>query len=58
MLQQEHEFDWDNIIILEEPCHNKRLISEMLNIKKTEKKPQLTDRYGGTSQTVLHTDNK
>jgi len=25
----------------------------MLNIKKTEKKPQLTDRYGGTSQTYI-----
>ena len=32
-LQMTHEFDWNNIQILDEQaCYNKRLISEMLNI--------------------------
>ena len=31
-LQMTHEFDWNNIQILDEQaCYNKRLISEMLN---------------------------
>ncbi|KYN42569.1 hypothetical protein ALC56_03028, partial [Trachymyrmex septentrionalis] len=34
-LQHKHDFDWDNIKILDEkPYYNKRLLSEMLNIKK------------------------
>jgi len=34
-LQHEHDFDWNNTEILdEEEVYNKRLISEMLNIKK------------------------
>ena len=34
-LQYDHDFQWNNIKILdEEPCYRKRLISEMLNIKK------------------------
>ena len=38
-LQITHDFDWNNIQILdEELCYNKRLISEMLNIKKQKKK--------------------
>jgi len=31
-----HDFDWDNVEILDkEPHYNKRLISEMIYIKKT-----------------------
>ena len=34
-LQAQHDFDWNNIKVLdEEPCYNKQLISEMINIKK------------------------
>jgi len=34
-MQLNHDFDWNNIQILnEEPCYYKRLISEMINIKK------------------------
>ena len=34
-LDCEHDFDWNNIEILdEEPCYNKRLIFEMLHIKQ------------------------
>ncbi|KYN33415.1 hypothetical protein ALC56_12127, partial [Trachymyrmex septentrionalis] len=34
-LQDDRDFQWDNVKILnEEPCYKKRLISEMLNIKK------------------------
>ena len=34
-LQYDHDFQWDNVKTLdEEPCYRKRLISEMLNIKK------------------------
>ena len=34
-MRMTHDFDWNNIQILDkEPCYNKRLISEMLNIKK------------------------
>ena len=37
-LQLEHDFDWNNIEILdEEPCYNKRLISEMFFILKNKK---------------------
>jgi len=33
-LESDHEFDWDNSIILDKEKHyNKRLISEMINIK-------------------------
>jgi len=33
-----HEFDWDNILILdEEPSYKKRLISEMLHISQQRK---------------------
>jgi len=34
-LESSHEFDWDNIKILdEEPIYNKKLISEMIHIKR------------------------
>jgi hypothetical protein len=34
-VQQNHEFDWDNIVILDEEAQlSKRLISEMIHIKK------------------------
>ena len=34
-LHYDHDFQWDNVKILDkEPCFRKRLISEMLNIKK------------------------
>ena len=33
----QYDFQWDKVKILdEEPCYKKRLISEMLNIKKQE----------------------
>jgi len=33
-----HEFDWDNVVILNEEAHfNKRLILEMCHIKKQSK---------------------
>jgi len=34
-LEHSHEFDWENAIILDEEVHyNKRLISEMIYVKK------------------------
>ena len=47
-----HDFDWNNIQILdEESCHNKRLISEMLNIKKQKNSLNLQNRrHEGLSQ--------
>jgi len=34
-LRSQHEFDWDNVRVLnQEPNYNKRLISEMIHIKK------------------------
>ncbi|XP_018393372.1 PREDICTED: uncharacterized protein LOC108772348 [Cyphomyrmex costatus] len=36
-LEQGHEFDWNNVQILdEEPCYGKRIVAEMLNIKKQQ----------------------
>jgi len=35
-LKSKHEFDWDNVKVLDEEIYNKRLISEMIFIKKQE----------------------
>ena len=47
-LQYDHDFQCDNVKILdEEPCYRKRLISEMLNIKKQRNSLNLqTDTEG------------
>ncbi|KYN22630.1 hypothetical protein ALC57_04969, partial [Trachymyrmex cornetzi] len=47
-LQQGHDFNWNDIRILdEEHCYNKRLVSEMLNIKKQNNNLNLqTDTEG------------
>ena len=47
-LQYDHDFQWNKVRTLdEEPCYKKRLISEMLNIKKQDNSLNLkTDTEG------------
>jgi len=55
-LQYDHDFQWDNITILnEEPYYRKRLISEMLNIKKQKNSLNLqTDTEGFHKAYILY----
>lgn len=58
-LQHEHDFDWNNIQILDEkPCYNKRLISEMLNIKKQKNNYNLQTNTEGLHMSYIPIINK
>ena len=53
-MQSEHDFDWDNVKILEEePCYGKRLISEMIHIKKQENRLNLQNDREGLHKSYL-----
>jgi len=58
-LQLNHEFDWNNIPILdEEPCYYKRLISEMINIKKESNSLNLQADTEGLNKAYISIINK
>jgi len=58
-LDSEHDFDWNNIEILdEEPCYSKRLISEILYIKKQKNSLNLQTDTEGLHKTYIPIVNK
>jgi len=58
-LQCNHDFQWDNIKILdEEPCYRKRLISEMFYIKKQKNSLNLQTNTEGLHKAYLPIVNK
>ncbi|XP_018361384.1 PREDICTED: uncharacterized protein LOC108760084 [Trachymyrmex cornetzi] len=58
-LQYGHEFQWDNIEILdEEPCYRKRLVSEMLNIKRQKNSLNLQTDTEGLHKAYIPIINK
>ena len=58
-LQFDHDFQWDKVKILdEEPCYRKRLISEMLNIKKQKNSLNLQTDTKGLHKVYLPIINK
>jgi len=58
-LQYDHDFQWDKVRILdEEPCYRKRLISEMLNIKKQDNSLNLQTDMEGLHKAYLPIVNR
>ena len=57
-LQYDHDFQWDNVKILEEPCYRKPLISEMLNIKKQKNSVNLQTDTEGLHKAYIPIVNK
>ncbi|XP_018374076.1 PREDICTED: uncharacterized protein LOC108768217 [Trachymyrmex cornetzi] len=58
-LEHNHDFQWDNVRILdEEPCYMKRLISEMINIKKQTNSLNLQTDTEGLHKAYIPIINK
>ena len=58
-LSHNHDFQWDNVLILdEEPSYRKRLISEMLHIKKQKNSLNLQTDTEGLNKAYLPIINK
>ncbi|KYN42549.1 hypothetical protein ALC56_03008 [Trachymyrmex septentrionalis] len=58
-LSHNHDFQWDNVLILdEEPSYKKRLISEMLHIKKQKNSLNLQTDTEGLNKAYLPIINK
>jgi len=57
--QLDHEFQWDEVVILdEEPCYRRRLVSEMLNIKKQKNGLNLQTDTDGLHKAYIPIINK
>ena len=57
--QLDHEFKWDEVVILdEEPCYRRRLVSEMLNIKKQKNGLNLQTDTDGLHKAYILIINK
>ena len=57
--QLDHEFQWDKVVILdEEPCYRRRLISEMLNNKKQKNGLNLQTDTDGLHKAYIPIINK
>ncbi|KYN12195.1 hypothetical protein ALC57_15646 [Trachymyrmex cornetzi] len=58
-LENNHDFNWDEIEVLdEEPCYHKRLISEMLHIKKQKNSINLQTDTEGLHKAYIPIVNK
>ncbi|KYN02360.1 hypothetical protein ALC62_06740, partial [Cyphomyrmex costatus] len=58
-LEYNHDFRWDDVKILdEEPCYRKRLVSEMLNIKKQKLSLNLQTDTEGLHEAYIPIVNK
>jgi len=54
-LTHNHDFKWNNVEILDiEQAYIKRLISEMIHIKKTNEQPQINKTIQNNSQTYIY----
>ena len=57
--QLDHEFKWDEVVILdEEPCYRRHLVSEMLNIKKQKNGLNLQTDTDGLHKAYIPIINK
>ncbi|KYN35113.1 hypothetical protein ALC56_10583, partial [Trachymyrmex septentrionalis] len=54
----DHEFKWDEVVILEEPCYRRRLVSEMLNIRKQKNGLNLQTDTDGLHKAYILIINK
>ena len=58
-LEENHEFDLENVAIFdEEPQYRKRLVSEMLHIRRQDTWPQPADGLGGAFQGLLSSSRR
>ncbi|KYN30706.1 hypothetical protein ALC56_15005 [Trachymyrmex septentrionalis] len=57
--QLDYEFKWDEVVILEEePCYRRRLVSEMLNIRKQKNGVNLQSDTDGLHKAYIPIINK